>query len=541
MSMKDNKYLYFGYLLIIGVIFYLMNVFTPEYLDDYLYKYMFVNGKTNTDFPIHSLKDVLLSQYDHYFNFNGRVIVHSFVQLFSGILGKPIFNIANSFVLIMLIYTLTKHYSNKNASNYLFSFSVIFLLFPVFRDSMLWMTGSINYLWSSTAICFFLLLFRKIGYERLKFRHFLIGLCCVFLGWSHEGISFPLSLSFVLFAIYHYRSIYRHAAFPMIIGFVLGAFLCTFAPSTMGRASLDGGFGIMTLAHKIVSGLTLCTKLKAFYCLLLSIIIVLLLKGTNWKAWLKSFIKDNPILCGALILSFGVVFLSGFTSSRTATATELFSIILMLKALTHIKEDVFRVVKGIACISCLVIVIFSIHYYNDNQVEYNNLTKQIRENSSSIILTNEVKMPAIISNYVRLPLEHETSGFYDGFSYNSPWNNYIAKTYQRDSLAFIPESIYRRIITAPEKYDSFSIPTSDPFYIKRVDNDNVKRVIFELKNTKSRDIPFYLRPLANKLERYSAKDIDASLFSIVTIDDNYYLCVRKNSMIDNRLKEIVVE
>ena len=539
--MKDNKYLYFGYLLIIGVIFYLMNVFTPEYLDDYLYKYMFVNGKTNTDFPIHSLKDVLLSQYDHYFNFNGRVIVHSFVQLFSGILGKPIFNIANSFVLIMLIYTLTKHYSNKNASNYLFSFSVIFLLFPVFRDSMLWMTGSINYLWSSTAICFFLLLFRKIGYERLKFRHFLIGLCCVFLGWSHEGISFPLSLSFVLFAIYHYRSIYRHAAFPMIIGFVLGAFLCTFAPSTMGRASLDGGFGIMTLAHKIVSGLTLCTKLKAFYCLLLSIIIVLLLKGTNWKAWLKSFIKDNPILCGALILSFGVVFLSGFTSSRTATATELFSIILMLKALTHIKEDVFRVVKGIACISCLVIVIFSIHYYNDNQVEYNNLTKQIRENSSSIILTNEVKMPAIISNYVRLPLEHETSGFYDGFSYNSPWNNYIAKTYQRDSLAFIPESIYRRIITAPEKYDSFSIPTSDPFYIKRVDNDNVKRVIFELKNTKSRDIPFYLRPLANKLERYSAKDIDASLFSIVTIDDNYYLCVRKNSMIDNRLKEIVVE
>ncbi|MBR1939923.1 MAG: hypothetical protein IJ845_01150 [Bacteroidaceae bacterium] len=539
--MKDNKYLYFGYLLIIGVVFYLMNVFTPEYLDDYLYKYMFINGKTNTDFPIHTLKDVLLSQYDHYFSFNGRVIVHSFVQLFSGILGKPIFNIVNSFVLILLVYTLTRHYSNKNTSNYLFSFSVIFLLFPIFRDSMLWMTGSINYLWSSAAVCLYLLLFYMIGYERFKLRHLLVGLCCVFLGWSHEGISFPLSLSLVLFAIYHYRSIYRHAAFPMIIGFVLGAFLCTFAPSTMGRASLDGGFSIMTLAHKIVSGLTLCTKLKAFYCLLISVIVVLLFKGANWKCWLKSFIKDNPILWGALVLSFGVVFLSGFTSSRTATTTELFSIILMLKALTHIKENAFKIVKGIVNISCLVIIMFSIRYYFDNNVEYNNLTKQIRDNHSSIILTNEVKMPAIVASYVRLPLEHETSGFFDAFSYNSPWNNYIAKTYQKDSLAFIPESIYKRIISAPEEFDAFCIPTKDPFYIKRIDKENVERVVFALNDANSSDIPFYLRPLANKLERYSAKEIEASLFSIITIADNRYLCVRKNSMVDNRLKEIIVE
>ncbi len=539
--LKDNKYLYFCYLLIIGVVFYMMNVFTPEYLDDYLYKYMFINGKVNTDFPIHTIKDVMLSQYDHYFCFNGRVLVHSFVQLFSGILGKPLFSIVNSFVLLILVCTLTKHYSKKNNFDVIFSFCVIFLLFPVFRDSMLWMTGSINYLWSSTAVCFYLLMFNRIGYERLKICHLFIGSSCIFLGWSHEGISFPLSCSLVLFAIYHYRSIYKHAAFPLIIGFTIGTLLCSFAPSTLGRGSLNGGFGISIFAQKIVSGLTLLTKLKAFYCLIVSLIVVLLYKGSDKKAWLISFYKDNLVLCNALALSFGIIFLSGFTSSRTATSTELFSIILMLKALTHIKDNIYSLVKTVTSITCLTLILFSVRYYYDNYLEYKSLIKQIQGNRSSIILTNEVKIPSIISKYVRLPLEDERSPYFDSFSYNSGWNNFIAKTYQRDSLVFIPESIYRRVIANPEKFENFSIPTKDPFYIKRIDNEKLTRVVFTLNDDASNDIPIYLRPLANKMERYCLKEIDASLFSVVTIANNRYLCVKKNSMIDNRLNGIVVE
>lgn len=502
---------------------------------------MFINGKVNTDFPIHTIKDVMLSQYDHYFCFNGRVLVHSFVQLFSGILGKPLFSIVNSFVLLILVCTLTKHYSKKNNFDVIFSFCVIFLLFPVFRDSMLWMTGSINYLWSSTAVCFYLLMFNRIGYERLKICHLFIGSSCIFLGWSHEGISFPLSCSLVLFAIYHYRSIYKHAAFPLIIGFTIGTLLCSFAPSTLGRGSLNGGFGISIFAQKIVSGLTLLTKLKAFYCLIVSLIVVLLYKGSDKKAWLISFYKDNLVLCNALALSFGIIFLSGFTSSRTATSTELFSIILMLKALTHIKDNIYSLVKTVTSITCLTLILFSVRYYYDNYLEYKSLIKQIQGNRSSIILTNEVKIPSIISKYVRLPLEDERSPYFDSFSYNSGWNNFIAKTYQRDSLVFIPESIYRRVIANPEKFENFSIPTKDPFYIKRIDNEKLTRVVFTLNDDASNDIPIYLRPLANKMERYCLKEIDASLFSVVTIANNRYLCVKKNSMIDNRLNGIVVE
>ena len=92
-NIKENRtdYLYWGYLAIIGVIFYLMNCFTPLFSDDW--HYCFIFGTTN---PIESLKDLFISQYTHYFQQNGRFIPHVIVQFFDGIAGKEWFNIFNA-------------------------------------------------------------------------------------------------------------------------------------------------------------------------------------------------------------------------------------------------------------------------------------------------------------------------------------------------------------------------------------------------------------------------------------------------------------
>ena len=73
-------------LLATGVLFYFMNVYTPMSGDDFLYMYSFYDGMR-----IESIRDILVSQYAHYFSMNGRVIVHFLAQFFH-LLGKPIFN-----------------------------------------------------------------------------------------------------------------------------------------------------------------------------------------------------------------------------------------------------------------------------------------------------------------------------------------------------------------------------------------------------------------------------------------------------------------
>ena len=101
-SAMKNKILIITTLLLIGIAFWVLNFLTPEYNDDYFYKFIFDGDNANVNMPITSLEDVMFSQYNHYFNMNGRAIVHVVVQLFSGMWGKPIFNVINSLVFYFL-------------------------------------------------------------------------------------------------------------------------------------------------------------------------------------------------------------------------------------------------------------------------------------------------------------------------------------------------------------------------------------------------------------------------------------------------------
>ena len=51
---NNNNYLLY---IIIGVGFLMLNILTPEYLDDYLYKYTFINGIADKNHPIVTIKD----------------------------------------------------------------------------------------------------------------------------------------------------------------------------------------------------------------------------------------------------------------------------------------------------------------------------------------------------------------------------------------------------------------------------------------------------------------------------------------------------
>ena len=85
MSKKTVRIGIGAFLLIIGSLFYLMNMYTPICGDDYLYSFyltpvaaksFFEGTSIGFEQKISSFTDVIFSQYNHYFFVNGRTIPH---------------------------------------------------------------------------------------------------------------------------------------------------------------------------------------------------------------------------------------------------------------------------------------------------------------------------------------------------------------------------------------------------------------------------------------------------------------------------------
>ena len=93
-------------LISIFILAWYFNYAYPLIWDDYVYSYVFNEHSFLKSLPfdtqrIKGLKDIFLSQYNHYFSWGGRLVAHSIAQLFLWI-GKEIFNVFNAFIFILI-------------------------------------------------------------------------------------------------------------------------------------------------------------------------------------------------------------------------------------------------------------------------------------------------------------------------------------------------------------------------------------------------------------------------------------------------------
>ena len=140
--------------IIIFIIFFLMlllNLITPMIMDDFYYSYG-LNGR------ISSFKEILDFQVWHYLYWGGRAIAHTLVQFFL-MSHKIIFDFFNSFMYVLFIYIIYLLISKGQKRNPLYLLLINFALWfsvPAYGQSFLWLTGSCNYLWTSTLILIFI-------------------------------------------------------------------------------------------------------------------------------------------------------------------------------------------------------------------------------------------------------------------------------------------------------------------------------------------------------------------------------------------------
>lgn len=252
-SSKQRKILLLLSFFVTFVALYALNILQPLYTDDWEYSFTFrlyncAYKGSIPDIHISSIKDIFLSQYEHYFAWGGRCVNH-FIAQFLLFIGIPYNKILNSlayvfFIYLICLFTISKGEKIK-LSLYLLVNILIFFFVPVLGSTLLWLTGSANYLWGTLILLMFLLPYKRL-YESLSngenvklslFKTFYLFIGGIIAGWTNENM--VAASIFMLFVFFLY-SRYNKWSLPVwfytgFTGFVIGFLLMILAPGNYVR------------------------------------------------------------------------------------------------------------------------------------------------------------------------------------------------------------------------------------------------------------------------------------------------------------------
>lgn len=316
--------------IIIFLLFYALNLYSPFINDDYYYSFIMSDGLYGDKeyIPIDSLKDVWESQSWAYINHNGRFIVHSIVQLFCGILGLRLFQLSNAAIFTLLIIGIARiiryRYNIKTSLEILLPTWLIFVAIPMIGMTYLGnISCSVNYLWTSCAVIWFF-------YFLLK-QEFSSKLCAISLviysfivGSMQESFSIGISAILGIYVFVKWKDM-KSIRKLMILGFILGALVCACAPSNFVRFASGQG-GVYSFTKVICQCLRVGLSLRMFWLMLILVIGVIL----SSREKLKNISSECWMIIGVCIVNILFAALVAMTGKHQLVSIELFSIIAII-------------------------------------------------------------------------------------------------------------------------------------------------------------------------------------------------------------------
>ena len=244
--MKNRKkYLFIVITIIAFILMFILNNKTLMVSDDYPYQFLFA-GRMPTDSTklISNPLEIFVSMYNHWNLWGGRVVPHYLLQL--TFLLKN-FNFVNSimFVLLgLLIYLHAFNFKDLKPGMLLLIYSTIFLFAPQPDSTMLWKSGSANYLWPSVLFLCMSLIYKGY-YDNQKRKNNLLNAILIFIlgllvGCCSENASFGVILIELLFIILYLIKKIKVPKWAItgIIGTIIGYIILVAAPGNYIRAEI---------------------------------------------------------------------------------------------------------------------------------------------------------------------------------------------------------------------------------------------------------------------------------------------------------------
>lgn len=314
MSRRDRYVLAAG-LIVAAALFYYLNLLTPLYADDYSYSYTFAAGAEK--YRITNLRELYLSQLNHYQVINGRAVVHTLVQLLL-IWDRDVFNVVNTLAFLALgfaVYFAAYGSFRRLSPAPLFAvYVLLWLSMPAFGQSCLWLTGSVNYMFTALGVLLFLMPYRSDAPEgsRPALKAALMLPAGLLAGWSSEAVCLAALASAVLLGARRLLlgGKLRVWMFTGFAGLLCGAALLFLAPGQSVRADGMGGLGGLSVW---LSRIPDVTKDAVKYLALPGVLGVILLavgiyrsRGGGFTAWLKKYSAALVWLCAAVISAYAM-------------------------------------------------------------------------------------------------------------------------------------------------------------------------------------------------------------------------------------------
>ncbi len=217
---------------------YIFNILHPIFGDDWRYS-MMDDGLTR----IKNISDIYHSLYNHYFEWGGRIIVHIIDEILL-LLNEYTADFINSlaFVGFSLIIYKTANLGNSLRPSLLLAINMlIFFFIPAFGSTILWITGSSNYLWGTLIVlCFLYFYVKQVLYPDEKDqwgKSILIFAFGILAGWTNENVAVALIAMLIGFILYYKVQTGKIPVWAIagLAGALVGALLMIAAPGNYAR------------------------------------------------------------------------------------------------------------------------------------------------------------------------------------------------------------------------------------------------------------------------------------------------------------------
>lgn len=376
--MSNRKRIHVGIVFVISFIaVFILNQLTYFTSDDYTYHFIYKGHMPTPDIEkIDGFKSIIESQINHYNLWNGRYLAHSIVQFFLQY-DKIIFNLFNTLaflLLAILIFFIVNSVVKVKRTTLLFTqiILLLWLFIPSFGQTVLWVSGSGNYLWSSLFYTGFLLFCIKNFND--SFIVILSSIVIGFLAGVTNENSGPATILMVLlifvlnlFINKKFKAYQIIGAISSVIGFV--SMMSSAGSLKRGKIDLTADIILNNLNDIFKSSL-----IHFYYIYILILILLLILsltKQVNKKDLLFIFILS----IGHFASIYSLIFVS-YKPLRVLFGAAIFIIIIAAYLLNRLYT--FKYMQILITLGLLLFSLYNYYYaIKDNATTYSQVMKQV--------------------------------------------------------------------------------------------------------------------------------------------------------------------
>lgn len=367
-----SKVSLFVFLIVLAALFFAISYYTPMQSDDFWYHCVTEkNGAYvfHTSNRIETFSELVQSVYNHRYVGNGRLAdVFCYTLLYIGGGKGMVTSMVSTLVILLHLLIYSRLCFGKVSligCVVVLVSSIIFL--PFLSGTVLWFSGSLNYLWGGVWLGLFLLLIKQCNQGKVWLTcAAIIALIC---GWWHEALGLCLGGAvFVLFC----RDYWKHKKVSVsyvIIGacLAMGLLVVLSAPAIWDRALNEVNEEVSGLFERVA-----LPYMKLFArCapgLIIFAIVVLVNRFKNLNNFTTYFIIGNILLIGA----FG-------GAGAWGGAFYYLCIGMMVWTLSTLKDKIehFSVTS---CVTCLVMSLACVSYGVISMKEIHDIFGPLQKN-----------------------------------------------------------------------------------------------------------------------------------------------------------------